>query len=116
MLNKIYKKWIFLAIATLNAVLQLTGKPLKFKNWFSTIIYFVLFIIILYEEKIKINPMKDIFYTQIAVIIIITIVFCNYQFNFFDPEVEKYLLFCAFVVQLLAIIKLRKILKNKKSQ
>lgn len=61
--------------------------------------------------------MKDLFYTQIAEIIIIAIIYSNDKYNFLTKDIEKYLFIGMSVGIIYTIIKLRKIiLKNKNAK
>jgi len=55
MLHRKYTKYIFLIITIVNAIVQLSEKPLKPKNWISAVIFLILSIMHLINENKKKN-------------------------------------------------------------
>lgn len=53
MINRLYTKYIFLAVAIVNAILQLSEKPIKISNWISGIGFLVLSIMHFVNESKK---------------------------------------------------------------
>lgn len=57
-MNRHYTKYIFLAVAIANAVLQLLEKPIKISNWLSAAGFLILAIMHLINEIKKSNRRK----------------------------------------------------------
>jgi uncharacterized protein with PQ loop repeat len=53
MVNKFYTKYIFLTVAIINVILQLSEKPIKISNWISGIGFLVLSIMHFINESKK---------------------------------------------------------------
>lgn len=53
MLYREYTKYIFLVVAVLNAIFQLSEKPIKYNNWISAIAFLVLAVMHLLNEGKK---------------------------------------------------------------
>ena len=51
MLDRKYTKYIFLVVAILNAIFQLSEKPIKYNNWISAIAFLILAIMHIANES-----------------------------------------------------------------
>lgn len=51
MLDRKFTKYIFLIVAILNAIFQLSEKPIKYSNWISAIAFLILAIMHLINES-----------------------------------------------------------------